>query len=121
MDRFDRSKHIESSIALLRRMINNDDEMACMRFEIDEKCNIVAVNHQTEEYYIIFGERMLDIMAFLNVWDDEALAELYVGGMSFRDGVFELGLFTSEYKRKGHIIVNYDDFYGRQIVRMAEC
>lgn len=119
MDRFDRSKNIESSINLLRQMIDDDDKMACMVFEIDEKCNIVAVNHQTEEYYIIYGERMLDIMAFLNVWDDEALAELYVGGISFRDGNFELGLFTSQYKRKGYIIVNYDENYGRQVIKMG--
>lgn len=108
-DKFTLAKKTEETFKILRGIINDDDAMADMSIEIDSNCHIVAVNHKEEYYYSIIGENILNLMSFLNVWDDDGLSELWIGSVDFREYPFEDGIFTRDYKLVATIIINTEE------------
>lgn len=108
-DKFKLAEQTEETFKVLRGIINDDDAMADMVIEIDANCHIVAVNHKEEYYYSIVGENVLNLMSFLNVWNDEDLAELWIGSVDFREYPFEDGIFTRDYKLIATIKINTEE------------
>ncbi len=108
-DKFKLAKKTEETFKILRSIVNDDDAMGDIVIEIDANCHIVAVNHKEEYYYSICGENVINLMAFLNVWNDEDLAELWIGSVDFREYPFEDGIFTRDYKLIATIQINTEE------------